>query len=364
MKKCNRRKPCNANNSVETKGQLSLMQCGFSKLLQREVETTKEEDNNYNSHHSSSDDQTLRTNVNGKHSDSQECQSHVSVLEHGNTDHSPDRTDKQNLHSINWLVLSSSEEEGDIESDNQGISKHSDTVMNTENSSEDDDDDVIFPTQVSACQQSLLTKKVKLCRSTSENCEELTKEKDGVVFKEDSRQFGFHNSESNFSKTVSFEDIKNCTRELKGASDVSDESDDIEISHNSKSRKSRTFSFPKWKERYTHNNGQGNVSKPQLQAKKPNREEKESDSQNIDEFSSSEDNLPVEKTHARKQSCKRKNQRGRVWFGSKILYPIQDTSVAQMKSSNYAVCRTSASKTEFEHQEQKVESMDRYLGNF
>ncbi|XP_065518013.1 DNA excision repair protein ERCC-6-like 2 isoform X2 [Lathamus discolor] len=359
MKKCDRRKPCNANISVKTKGQLSLMQCGFSKLLQREVEATKEEDNNYSSHHSSSDDQTLRTNVNSKHSDFQECQSHMSVLEHGNTDHSPDRTDKQNLCSIGCLVLSGSEEEENIESDDQGISKHSDTVMNTENSSEDDD--VIFPTQVSACQQPLLTKKVELCRSTSENCEELATEEVGFVFKGDSRQFGFHNSESNCSKTVSFEDIKNRTRELKGASDVSDESDDIEISHNSKSRKSRTFSFLKGKERYTHNNGQGNVSKPQLQGKKHNRKEKESNSQNIDEFSSSEDNLPVEKTHARKQSYKRKKQRGRVRFGSKILYPIQDTSVAQMKTSSCTVCRTSAGKTEFKHQEQKVESMDRYL---
>ncbi|XP_061233523.1 DNA excision repair protein ERCC-6-like 2 isoform X1 [Neopsephotus bourkii] len=359
MKKCHRRKPCNANSSVETKGQLSLMQCGFSKLLQREVEATKEEDNNYDSHHSSSADQTLKTNVNSKHTDCQECQSHVSVLEHGNTDHSPERTDKQNLCSIDCLILSGSEEEGDIESVDQGISKHSDTVMNTENSSEGDDDDVIFPTQVSACQQPLLTKKVELCRSTSENCEELAEE-DEFVFKEDSRQFGFRNSESNFSKTVSFENIKNRTGELKGASDVSDESDDIEISHNSKSRKSKTCSFPKWKEN-TRNSGQGNVSKPQLQAKKPNRKEKESDSQNIDEFSSSEDNLQVEKTHARKQSYKRKNQRGRVRFGSKILYPIQDTSVAQMKTGSYTVCRTSASKTEFEHQEQKVESMDRYL---
>ncbi|KAM4639647.1 DNA excision repair protein ERCC-6-like 2 isoform 7-T8 [Amazona ochrocephala] len=359
MKKCSRRKPCNANNSVETKGQLSLMQCGFSKLLQREVEATKEKDNNYNSHHSSSNDQTLRTNVNSKHSDFQECQSHVSILEHGNTDHSPDGTDKQSLCGIDWLVLSGSEEEGDVESDDQGISKHSDTVMNTENSSEDDG--VIFPTQVSAYQQPLLTKKVELCRSTSGNCEELANQKDGFVFKEDSRQFGFHNTESNFSKTVSFEDIKNHTRELKGATDVSDESDDIEISHNSESRKSRTFSFPKLKERYAHKNGQANVSKPQLQAKKPNRKEKKSDSQNIDEFSSSEDNLPAEKTHARKQSHKHKNQRGRVRFGSKILYPIQDTSVAQMKTSSCTVCRTSASKTEFEHQEQKVESMDRYL---
>ncbi|NXF61231.1 ER6L2 protein, partial [Ciccaba nigrolineata] len=172
VKKCNKRKPCNANNLMVTKGQLSLMQCGFSKLLQREVETTKEGGNNYNSHHSSSDDQTVRTNVNSKHN---------------------------------------------------------------------------------------------------------------------------------------------------------------------------------------------NVYKSLLQPKEPNRKGKEGDSQNINEFLSSEDKLPVEKIHARKQSRKCKSQRGRVQFGSKVLHTTQDTSVAQMKSSSCAVRRTSAGETEFEHQEQKVESMDRYL---
>ncbi|XP_074993710.1 DNA excision repair protein ERCC-6-like 2 isoform X3 [Calonectris borealis] len=357
VKKYDRRKPCNANNLMVTKGQLSLMQCGFSKLLQREIETTKEEHNNCNSHHSNSDDQTIRTNVNSKHTDFQKRQSCVHVLEHGKAVQSPDGTDKQNMCCTDWLVLSGSEEEGDRESEDQCISKQTDVVIETEWSSEENDD-VIFPTQVPTYQQPMLTKKVEIYRSASENCE---KEKGGLVFKGDSRQLGFHSTESSFSKVMSFEDIKNSTRDLKGASDVSDESDDIEISHNSESRKLRTFSFPKWKERRAHNNGLGSLSKSLLQSKQPSRKEKESDSQNIDEFSSSEDNLPVEKIHARKQSCKCKRQRGRVRFGSKMLHPIQDISVVQMRSSNYSVRRTSASKTEFEHQEQKVESMDRYL---
>ncbi|NWW67010.1 ER6L2 protein, partial [Ifrita kowaldi] len=163
VKKCDRRKPSNGTNSMVTKGQLSLMQCGFSKLLQREIETAKEGDDNYNSHHSSSDDHTVTKIVNSKH------------------------------------------------------------------------------------------------------------------------------------------------------------------------------------------------------AKMPDRKGKESGSQNIDEFSSSEDNFPVEKIHARKQSYKCKRQKGRVQFGSKMLCPIQDTSVAQMKPSNCAMHRTNASKTVFEHQEQKMESMDNYL---
>ncbi|XP_029859554.1 DNA excision repair protein ERCC-6-like 2 isoform X2 [Aquila chrysaetos chrysaetos] len=356
VKKCDRRKPCNANNLMVTKGQLSLMQCGFSKLLQREIETT-EGDNDYTSHRSGSDDQSIRTNVNSKHSDFHKCQNHVPVLEHGKAAQSPDGIDKQDTCSTDWLALSGSEEEGDREGEDQGISKQSDIIMETENSSEEDDD-VIFPTQVPAGQQPMLTKKVEIYRSTSENCEELAKEKDGFVFKGDSRQFGCHSTESNFSKIMSSEDIKNSTRDLKDESDISDESDDIEICHNSESGKLRTFSVPKWKKRRAHSNGLGNISKSLLEAKQHNRKGKESDSQNIDEFSSSEDNLPVKKVHARKQSYKCKIQKGRVQFGSKMLHPIQDTSVTQTKSSNYAVQRTSASKPEFEHE---VESMDRYL---
>ncbi|XP_039237618.1 DNA excision repair protein ERCC-6-like 2 isoform X2 [Pipra filicauda] len=349
VKKCDRRKPCNANNLMVAKGQLSLMQCGFSKLLQREIEATSEGDDNYNSHKWPSDDQAVRKNINSKHSDFQKCQSSVPVLEHGKAVLAADGTDKKDMHGTDWLDFSGSEEEGDRENEDQGLSKQPDTVLETGSSSEEGDD-VIFPTQVQAAP----TKKVEIHRTTSGNCKELAKEKAGFVFKGASRQFGFHSVE------LSFEDIKDDPG-LKGASDISDESDDIELSQDSKSRELESFSFPKHKERCALKHELGNVSESLLQAKKPSRKEKESDSQNIDEFSSSEDDFPAEKTEARKQSRKCKRQRGRVQFGSKTLHPIQDTSVAQMESGSYAVHRTSARKTEFEHQEQKMESMDRYL---
>ncbi|XP_027564377.1 DNA excision repair protein ERCC-6-like 2 [Neopelma chrysocephalum] len=250
------------------------------------------------------------------------------------------------MHSTDF---SGSEEEGDGENEDQGISKQPETVSETESSSEEGDD-VIFPTQV----QPVPTKKVEIHRSASGNCQELAKEKAGFVFQGARRQFGFHSTES------SFEDVEDDTG-LKGASDISDESDDIELSHDSKSREPGSFSFSKRKERCALNHEPDNDSKSLLQAKKPSRKEKESDSQNIDEFSSSEDDFPSEKTEARKQSHKCKRQRGRVQFGSKTLRPVQESSVAQMESGSYAVHRNSARKTEFEHQEQKMESMDRYL---
>uniref|UniRef100_A0A803VX78 ERCC excision repair 6 like 2 n=1 Tax=Ficedula albicollis TaxID=59894 RepID=A0A803VX78_FICAL len=361
VKKCDRRKPYNENNSVVTKGQLSLMQCGFSKLLQREIETAKGGDDNYNSHHSSSVNHSIRKNVNSKHGGFQKCQTSVPVSEHGKAVLSPNGTDKQDIHRTDWLGLTGFDKEGDRKNEDQGISKQCDIVMETESSSEaddDDDDDVIFPTQVKVCQQPVLTREVEMHRSTSENCEELAKEKAGFVFNGNSRQFGFHSTESNFSNAMSFEDIKNDI-DLKGVSDVSDESDDIELSHNSELRELGTLGFPKWKEGCALNNELDNVSKSLLQVKKPHRKGKQSSSQNIDEFSSSEDNFPVEKIHARKQ--KKQKQRGRFQFGSKMLCPNQDTSVAQMKSSGYAMHRTYASKTVFKHQEKTIESMDKYL---
>uniref|UniRef100_A0A8C3QMF7 ERCC excision repair 6 like 2 n=1 Tax=Cyanoderma ruficeps TaxID=181631 RepID=A0A8C3QMF7_9PASS len=328
VKKCDGRKPHNENSCRVKKGQLSLMQCGFSNLLQRGIETTKEGDDNYSSHYSSSDDHTLRKNVNSKHGGFQKCQTSVCVLEQEKAVRSPDGTGKHGMCSTDWLDSSGSEEKGDRKNDRQDISKQCDIVMETESSSEADDD-VIFPTQVQVCQQPVLTEEVEKHSSISGNCEELAKEKAGCVFKGNSRQFGFRCTESNFSNAMSFEDVKN-NIDLKGASDVSDESDDIELPHNSQSRKLGTL-------------------------------RKESGSQNIDEFSSSEDDFPVAKIHARKQSYRCKRQRGRVQFGSKMLCPIQDTSVAQMKSSNYAMHRAYASKTEYDHQEKKMESMDKYL---
>ncbi|XP_039585670.1 DNA excision repair protein ERCC-6-like 2 isoform X2 [Passer montanus] len=344
VKKSVRRKPCNENSLMVTKEQLSLMQCGFSKLLQREIETTKEGDHNYDSHHSSSDDHTIRKNVDSKHGGFQKSQTSVPVWEHGKVVRSPNGSDKQGMHSTEWLGLSGSEEEEESKNEDQSILKQCDTVMETESSSEADDD-VIFPTQGQVCHQPVLTKEVEIHRSTSENCEELAKEKAGCVFKENSRQFGFHSTETNF--TMSFEDVKNDI-DLKGTSDISDESDDIEVPYNSESRKLGFLSFPKRK-------------KSLPQAKMPYRKGKESGSQNIDEFSSSEDNFPVEKIPARKKSYRRKQQSSRVQFGSKMVCPIQDTSVAEMKSSNYAMHRTCASKTVFEHQVKIMESMDKYL---
>ncbi|OXB80108.1 UNVERIFIED_CONTAM: hypothetical protein H355_006940 [Colinus virginianus] len=354
MKKSKRMKPCNANNLMLAKGQLSLMQCGFFNLLQREIETTKK-GGDKDSHCSGSDSQTVRTDINSKCNDVQKCESYTRILEHREAAQSPSGTDKQDVHTADCLALSDSEEEVDRENEDLCISQQSDVVMETESSSEENCD-VIFPTQFPSSPQAVHTKKIGIQRSASENSEESLKEEDEFVPKEEYRQSGFHGTESNFSKVMSFVNMESSRkRDLKGASDISDESDDIEVPCNSESGKLRTLNFTKGEQRQTHSNALGKFSKSLLQKKKPSRKVKESDSQNIDEFSSSEDNLPVEKIHTREQRYK--TQRCRVQFRSKKLHPVQD----RMKSSNYAMRRSSTQRAQLDHRNQNVESMDRYL---
>ncbi|NXD15903.1 ER6L2 protein, partial [Nothocercus nigrocapillus] len=90
--------------------------------------------------------------------------------------------------------------------------------------------------------------------------------------------------------------------------------------------------------------------------KKHNKRERKSDSQNIDEFSSSEDNLPVEKINVKKQSFKCKGKR--VQFASEVPHHTKDISAAQIKPGNFSVPRSTA---EVDNRDQRLGSMDIYL---
>ncbi|XP_015704785.1 DNA excision repair protein ERCC-6-like 2 isoform X2 [Coturnix japonica] len=359
MKESDRKKPCSTYNVMKGKRQLSLVQCGFSNLLQREIEATKKSGNN-DFHRSGSDGQTIRTCISSKRNDVQKCENYVRILKHKRAAYSPSGTDTQDMHSADCLVLSDSEEV-DRENEDLSISRQSDVVMETESSSEENYD-VVFPTQFPANDQILHTKKTECQTSASENFEESLKEINKFVLKEECMESKLPRAESNFSKIVFFKNMKNSARGLKGASSVSDESDDIEIPCHSESEKLRTFNSVKGKRRHTHS-ALGKFSKSPPQRKKTWRKEKESDARNIDEFSSSEDNLQVEKIHTQEKRCKCKRQRCRGQFISKMLHPVQDRmySVAQMKANDYAVHRSSTDRAQCDRQNQNVGSMDRYL---
>ncbi|XP_019372888.1 PREDICTED: DNA excision repair protein ERCC-6-like 2 isoform X2 [Gavialis gangeticus] len=366
----NSRKKQDKNNASNTdpQGQPTLMQCGFSKLLEREIKTTLERDHSSGSDHSSSDCPSVRQrlNVNGKCAGLQKTQSHNHILGQWKTAKSRNSSKKPDIQSLtipaDLPVLSASEDERDMESKNkeQCISNQVAIVMDTEGSSEESDD-IIFPSHVPAHQAPVPTKSVNKYEPLSGKSEGSdTKNNTILASKGDCQQSLNHNTWSTSRKTNFLKHAQEMTTDIQGTSDISDESDDIEMFLQSKPKKLRHVNSFKWKKKCNLNKGFGNSSKTMLQVKTTGKLEKESDSQTIDEFSSSEDNLPVEKAHFTKQSHRCKIQRYRIPFESKSPCQIKGASVTLVKPSCFHSPKTAVCKEASARQEEQG-SLDRYL---
>ncbi|XP_065455477.1 DNA excision repair protein ERCC-6-like 2 isoform X2 [Chrysemys picta bellii] len=363
---------CNANDMLISQKQLTLMQCGFPKLLERGTKATEVIDSNGASDQESTDALSVgqRSNVDVKCIGLQKSRSHNSILRHRRTTEPPNKTEKQDMHCMivapDWPVSSDSEGKKDIENKNedQCISKEIGVVMETEGSSEESDD-IIFPSQVPAHQETAPAKNVKRCEAVSEKLEGSDTEKitkhtpkgDALACK----QSLFCNTGSVFTKTKSWKNAQKITTYVKGTSDISDESDDLEIPIWSKSRNQKAFTALRLRQKCDRNREFCNSSKTVLQANKPNNGEKETDSQNIGEFSSSEDDSPVKKIHLSKQSHKHKKQRRRIQFDPKSACRVRGASVTVSTPSHSRVHKTSRSKRACVNQEENVGSLDNFL---
>ncbi|XP_074809247.1 DNA excision repair protein ERCC-6-like 2 isoform X2 [Natator depressus] len=363
---------CSANDMLVSQKQLTLMQCGFLKLLERETKATEVTDSNGASDHESSDARSVgqRANVDVKCIGLQKSRSHNSILRRRRTTESPNRSEKQDMRCAivapDWPVSSESEEEKDIENKNidQCISKEIGVVMETEGSSEESDD-VIFPSQIPTHQETAPAKNVKRDKAVSEKLEGSDTEKttkrtpkgDTLACK----QSLFHNTGSVFTKTKTWKNAQKSTTYVRGTSDISDESDDLEIPLWSKSRNQKAFTALRLKQKCDRNKKFCNSSRTVLQANKPNNGEKETDSQNIGEFSSSEDGLPVKKIHLSKQNHRHKKQRRRIQFDPKSPCRVRGASVTVSTPSHSHVHKTSISKRACVNQEENVGSMDNFL---
>ncbi|XP_074923313.1 DNA excision repair protein ERCC-6-like 2 [Chelonoidis abingdonii] len=363
---------CNANDMLISKKQLTLMQCGFPKLLERETKATEVIDSNGVSDQESTDALSVgqRSNVDVKCIGLQKSRSHNSILRHRRTTESPNRTEKQDMHCVivapDWPVSSDSEIKKDIENKNknQCISKEIGVVMETEGSSEESDD-IILASQVPAHQETAPAKNVKRYEAVSEKLEGSDAEKTTKCTPKGDvlacKQSLFCNTESVLTKTKSWKNAQKTTTYVKGTSDISDESDDLEIPLWSKSRNQKVFTALRLKQKCDRNKEFYNSSKTVLQANKPNNREKETDSQNIGEFSSSEDDSPVKKIHLSKQSHKHKKQRRRIQFDPKSPCRVRGASVTVSTPSHSHVHKTSVSKRACVNQEENVGSLDNFL---
>lgn len=326
--KANRGRSCSTKNTKVPQGQLTLLQCGFLKLLEKGTETF--EDVTGASDDESVDDKSVVQTSKGS--------SEIGCLP------KPQEHCSVSGHQITSLLPLGKEKDFGKKYEDQCVSDEAVVVMESEDSSAEND--IIFPSQFPANQKS-----VKRCKEVTE-CLAIEKSSPHAHLQKHSTSewsVTLPRSVSPFSTMKSFEHIQKNTFWREG-SDMSDESDDIEILPQSGPRKQNATSLVKQKR--FHNKEISNCSRSVLPA----------ESQNIEEFSSPEDSVPVRKAETPKQRLK--SDRRRIHFESKFPSSLKCGSLTLRKRSNSNMHQNSPSMQRLASQAEKMGSLDQLLGNY
>ncbi|XP_044302235.1 DNA excision repair protein ERCC-6-like 2 isoform X2 [Varanus komodoensis] len=340
-----------SKNAKILQGQLTLMQCGFPKLLENRIK--KAENGKCMGTHGDENADGVSVGETSKGSSqssySLKSEEHCSISGHQTSSVSPFRMEKQKVHGeiahCDYPILPLSEEEKDIGNKCKDIRilDQVEVVMETEESSTESDD-IIFPSQFPTDQ-----KHAKRYQGTIINLECLDREKNHMLPSQKNHLTSVHSylNVSPLSKIKSSANIKNSTI-IKEAVDISDESDDFEIF---KSGKQEVTGTVKEKQLYKKEH----KSSRMIQHNRHSGLGKQNaDYQNIEEFSSPEDSFSVRKT-VNKQNQKLKKDR--IHFDPKLLKYAKHPSQILRKRNHSSRFQTSLKKQS--SQEQKVGSFDR-----
>ncbi|XP_062985493.1 DNA excision repair protein ERCC-6-like 2 [Elgaria multicarinata webbii] len=351
--KAERNRSCKAKNTKVLQGQLTLMQCGFPKLLEKRTKTAEDDI----CIGTSSDESVSKSVGQTSKRSSQSCNSlqtedRCRVSEHPRTSVSPFRIEKQEAHgtiaNCDYPASPHYEEEKDIGNKykDKHFSNQIGVVMETEESSTESDD-IIFSSQAPTDREY-----VKSYKETTMNHDYLGTERRPMLspLQNHLTSEKSYRSVSPFSKIKPFANTKNITA-VKEASDISDESDDIPTS----GKKEFTSTV---KQKRLYNKKLDNTSRIVQHRRHSSLKESNVDSQNIEEFSSPEDNFSIRKVDVNKQKQMLKSDRRRIQFVSKSLRSANHPSRSLRKRSRY---QSSFNKQTFASQGQKVGSLDRLL---
>ncbi|XP_067886196.1 DNA excision repair protein ERCC-6-like 2 isoform X2 [Heterodontus francisci] len=289
------------SHNADTRGQLTLVQCGFSKFLDRKAGTGEE----FNESDGSSDDEILE-NPFTEESTSNDSGAPVAKAKHmssylvskAHSDAQPIRRNhglvqqaRQKL-CQNWST--SSESEGDAELGKKcmyhGTLENVAIAMGTDNSTEESDD-VIPPSKVLGLKKKVHAKKKSKPNFLSKDSEDSNNEnftsiscKERVLFP--CKHSGFPGAKAGISgdcpKITKGKPLSHSAK-LKEPGNLSDESDDIEISADSPEITS---------DQSEHGAKRGKKS---FYSKSQVRFKKETGQYNIEEFSSSGDDVPTKR---------------------------------------------------------------------
>ncbi|ELV11040.1 Putative DNA repair and recombination protein RAD26-like protein [Tupaia chinensis] len=314
-------------------GQLTLLQCGFSKLLESQHRAAEDWDGA--SGDESSDEQpTCLSTV----AEDVRCQKNQDF--HGSSKLKLDNVLNPNEDGIFYqneeiLEQNISSESGD-EKKFKNTAEHHGTVQNV---SDSEDSDVIFPTQYTAQRFPKRTARLEPSLKGSEDSVRGNSVK--IRNKGDGEETAERGNKRISTKLNPEGKILKPVMKRKSTSDISDESDDIEMSSNARRR--RATSSLRFKRKKESKREFCNFSETMRKKKQLHATDEDHNSQLIDDFSSSDDDLSANQ-----------QRKGKIHFSSKMLYHHKNSPAVprkQVKFSNEKVV----------DQEQMYESMDKLL---
>nr|XP_054376262.1 DNA excision repair protein ERCC-6-like 2 isoform X3 [Pongo abelii] len=335
-----------SSKASSSPGQLTLLQCGFSKLLETKCNAVEDSDGNTASDDESSDEQPTCLSTEAKDAGCEKNQDSLGTSKHQKLDNILNPKEKHVFYKSEKIL----EQNISSKSDEKKI-KNTDKHCILRNVTESEDGDVICPAQ---CTTERFPDNSIRFKPPLEGSEDSETEHSVKTRNNDNDRNTDDKRNGIISKKLSPENttLKSIVKR-KGTSDISDESDDIEISSKSRVRKrASSLRFKRIKEtkKELHNSPKTMNKTNQVYAANEDH-----NSQYIDDYSSSDESLSVSHFSFSKQSHRSRTIRDRTSFSSKLPSHNKKNSTfiprKPMKCSNEKVV----------NQEQSYESMDKFL---
>ncbi|XP_036996900.2 DNA excision repair protein ERCC-6-like 2 isoform X2 [Artibeus jamaicensis] len=343
--KSTKNKASDSSKASGSPGQLTLLQCGFSKLLETKYKAVDDNDENIASDDKSSDEQRSCLSTEAKDVGCQKSQVSLSTSKHQKLANILNPNEKDIFDKSEKSLEQTISSESDDSEDSKNTTDHH---CNLQNITESEDSDVIFPTQYTTQKFPKNSVRLKTAKDKFEDSETESPVKianNGDDTKSNVRESGL------ISKQLNPVNLKSIMKR-KGSSDISDESDDIEISSRSSVRKQRATKSLRFKRK--KENKRELYTFPKTMKKENQLYTTDEDCNSIDDFTSSDDDFSVSHISFSKQRHRAKTSKDRIGFSTKFpSHKKNSTFVPRtpMKFSNESTV----------NQEQMYESMDKFL---
>ncbi|KAB0351847.1 hypothetical protein FD754_016704, partial [Muntiacus muntjak] len=300
-------KASDSSKASVSPGQLSLLQCGFSKLFETKCETFEDDDENIASDNETSDEQPTCLSTETKNAGCRKSQDSLRTLKHKKLANVLNPNGKCVFDKSEKILEENIPSESDDEKNFKNTVDHHCILQNV---TESEDSDIIFPTQYTT--QRFLKKNIRFKppvdgSEDSESENPVNIKNNGDDTKTNVRGNGLISKQLN----LEIETLKSNTKR-KGSSDISDESDDIEVFCKSRVRKQRATSSLRFKRKKENKRELYTFPKTRKKA------DEDCNSQTIDEFSSSDDNLYVGHISFSKQNHRPKTIKDKISVSSKL----------------------------------------------